>query len=280
VRTEQFLALEFTLAHPLEAADLLAKLSTEDRLQFFEENPPELAARLFQLMDPSTVADDLENTSDARASGIISQLPLEIASVLLRRLKEEKRSTILTGLPDPFKEKLSILLRFPENSAGALMDPQVLTFFQDSTVKEAVDQISTRPKYVLFYVPVVDRQQKLAGVVSIQELMLAPPTASLKSILEAGVPVLSPSSDFDTITSHPGWKIYHDLPVVDRNDVFLGVLTHRVLRQLAAEREPSGHSAHLIDAGKALGELYWLGISALAKGASSLVGSDRNKKGS
>lgn len=279
MRSEQTLALEFASAHPIEAADVLSQLPPEDRLRFISENSPDIVASLFRLMDPTTVSDDLANAENPNACEIVARLPMEIAAVLLRRLKEEKRAMILTGLPEAFQERLKFLLHYRENSVGASMDTQVLTFFDDLDIKNAVELISTQPKYVLFYIPVIDRQHRFIGVVGIRELMLAPPTAPLESIMEPGIATLSPESDLETIASHQGWMIFHELPVVDRNGVFLGVLSHRVLRRLQIEAEESDSSDHLVDTGRALGELYWLGISALAKGASSIVSSVKDKKG-
>jgi len=73
---------------------------------------------------------------------------------------------------------------------------------------------------------------------------------------------------------YPDWQIYHDLPVVNENGIFLGIVDYRTIRRLENELR-TGKTGIQHDTGKALGELYWLGLSAFFKGAASAVNPDK-----
>jgi hypothetical protein len=89
--------------------------------------------------------------------------------------------------------------------------------------------------------------------------------------MHTGIGKLVPNANSETILAHPDWRIYHELPVVDQAGVFLGLISYQVVRRLEEEVHENARSTPLSDAGKALGELYWVGMSAFLKGAASVM---------
>ena len=81
----------------------------------------------------------------------------------------------------------------------------------------------------------------------------------------------------EAILSHPGWQVFPDLPVVDARGRILGMLSYRILLHLESEVGEPASGRALSGASKALGELYWLGISAFVRGTSSILASDRRE---
>jgi Mg/Co/Ni transporter MgtE len=155
------------------------------------------------------------------------------------------------------------------------MEPNVFTLFEDQRVVEAVTQISRNPEHVHYHIPVIDRQQVLKGFVCIRELMRSEPESLVVTVTTPGVTRLLADSRREAIVSHPGWQLFPDLPVVDTRGRVLGMLSYRILRHLESEVGEPARGKALSGASKALGELYWLGISAFVRGTSSLVASDR-----
>jgi len=267
----QLLSQEFIKEHSLDAARILEKLPVEETVQFLKEIPPDLAAKVSNLMPPFMVAQCLEHMEDKRAAVIIERLSVEVATALLRRLEELKQLAILKVLPDDIMKSLSLVLKYPENTAGALMDPQVFTLFDDITVKDALLRIRTHPEHVFYHIPVIDREQVLLGLTNIREIMLSEPESLIASVMHPGIGHLSPNATREAILAHSDWRIYHDLPVVDQKGVFLGLISYQTIRRLEDDVQESARSRPLYDAGKALGELYWVGMSAFFKGAASFM---------
>ena len=272
--SEQLLSREFAAGHPIDAAEVLDELPADQRILFLEEIPPILGSQIIQLMNPSLVSGDLGKMRAARAAEILESVPPDSVSVLLRRMEEERRELVLNTLPPELSEGIRVSLRYPENTAGALMDPHVLTLFEDQEAGEAVSQISRDPQHVLCHIPVINRQQSLVGVTTVKDLMSADMTSLLLNLTDRGVARLKAETRREAILSHPGWRLYHDLPVVDHQDRFLGILSYRVLRHLESSEGVQPRGSAFSDASKALGELYWVGISAFVKAASSLDPSD------
>jgi magnesium transporter len=267
----QRLSKEFIKEHSLDAAKILETLPVEGTVKFLKEIPPDLAAKVSDLMPPFMVAQCLEHMDDKMAALIIEKFSVEVATALLRRVKKSKRLAILEVLPDDSKKSLGLVLKFSEHTAGALMDPQVFTLFDDISVKEAIKDIRNNPQHVFYHIPVISREQILLGLVNIRELMISEPESLVASVMHTGIGKLLPSANRETILAHPDWRNYHELPVVDQTGLFLGLISYQVVRRLESEVQESVRSASLSDTGKALGELYWVGMSAFLKGAASVM---------
>ena len=254
----------FIRAHAAEAARVLENCSLDDLVAFFSETPPELATSLFNVMESSTAAACLERMPSGEAGGALGGLPADRAAHLLRRMKQETKAAILDALPADFNRHLNRLLRYREETAGAMMESLVFTVPPEISAGEALHRLQTSPVRVLSYLYAVDRDRTLAGVITIRELLGADEGSSVASIMRREVMFLRTEDSLASVLVHPSWMDYHTLPVLDEQGLFAGALRHKHLFQLA------GHTDRLLrpgQAGTALGELYRIGLSALAKSA-------------
>ncbi len=259
----------FIRSHASEAARVLENCSTDELVPFFARTPPELAAALFNTMETSTSVACLERMAAAQAAAALAQVPLERAAMLVRRLQPEAREAVLPLLPPDFNKHLELLLRYPEETAGALMEPRVFTLPPEISVKEALARVQANPDYALYYLYVVERDQTLAGVLNLRELLAGGEGASVAALMHRDVVCLRMGDSLASVLAHPAWLEFYTLPVLDEQALFAGALRHRTLRQLASRADLMAHPGQ---AGTALGELYRIGLSALVK---STLGVDR-----
>ena len=258
----------FIRGHPPEAPRVLENLPLHELVSFCGRIPPDLAAVLFEAMDASAAAGCLERLEAVLAAEALSRVSLERAASLLRRLRPEGREAVLPLLPPDPGRHLALLLSCREDSAGALMDPRVLTLPPEVTAAEARGRMDARPEQASDCYYVVERDQTLAGVLGLRELLSAPPETPVSAHMEREVDCLRMDDSLASVRVHPGWLELHVLPVLDGRGRFAGALRHRTLRRLGeADRPPRPDPA-----GAALGELYRIGLSALVKGA---VGQER-----
>jgi magnesium transporter len=178
----------------------------------------------------------------------------------------EDRDRVVAELSSDASVPLRRILRYPQGTAGALMDPQVLSLPGHLPVAEALARVQRSPEHTLYYLYVVDRDQKLVGVLNLRELMLAPSSERLSSIMRADVARLSADSDLDSILAHPAWLEVHALPVIDEAGTFLGVVRYKTLRRL--EREAAGKPSpdQALSTLLNLGELCWIGFAGMLAG--------------
>jgi magnesium transporter len=269
---EQLLSQSFAENHPSDAAAILERLKPQQTAAYLDQLPPRYAAALLQCLVSPYAAECLVHLSAQRFALAIEALPLDTAAALLRRLDQPLQERLLDQAPSDVANLLRRLLRYPETSAGALMDARALALPEDITASEALTRVRRAPRYALYYLYVVDREQKLVGVLNLRELMLASPRASLAAVMRRAVASIPASADRLVIVEHPAWHDVHALPVVDDHGVLLGVLRYETLRELEGKSHTDTAAAGAISAVLTLGELCWVGLAGVLTDLSTTIG--------
>lgn len=263
------LSYMFITAHPIDAARILERHPPEETAPFFSGAPARVSAAVLQAMDTQSAAHCLDRLENHISASIIDRMPIHIAAVLLRHM--EQTEALLNAFLKDRTEDLQLLLRYPDGTAGSLMDPRILTIPNDLTAGEALTRVQAQATVAKDYIYVVDRGQILVGIYSLNRLLEAPPHQKITALMDKPTAQVSPYMTQQAIIEHPGWHLFHDLPVVDPQGMFLGAISYKTLRKL--EYEAIGHTGTESDqdASSALGELYWIGLSAFVKGAASIA---------
>lgn len=247
-------------AHPEEAARALETLDAARAAAVLADGPADVAAGALARTVPHAAASVLTALHPARAAALLAALPFDVAAAHLRRIDAGAREERIAALPDPLARSFRSLLRFPEGTAGALMDPRVAALADDITAAEALRALRTAADRALYNVYVVDRDQNLVGVLNLRELLLARPGERLSAVMGDPVHRLRAGADSLEIVSHPGWQQVHSLPVVDSGGRLLGAIRYRTLRRLEDElRGPLQRTDS--PTARALGELFGTALS-------------------
>ncbi|MBK9166512.1 MAG: magnesium transporter [Bryobacterales bacterium] len=267
--SEQALILAFVGEHTADAARILERLPAGDAAALLTELPPEPASEVVRRMSAFAGSTAIAAMDIQAAASLIAHMPHQDASSLLRRVEATVREGLIAALPDHMRDRLRVLLRYPEGTAGALMDPFVLVLPGDLTAGEALSRVRHRARHVYFYVYVTDRSHKLAGVLDLRELLLARASDTLTSVMRSDLAKVLADTDVITVQSHPGWQEYDALPVVDEGGVFLGAIRHRSVRRI---QTGDGRPAVAVgDTMLSLAELYWIGIGGMLRGLTGAV---------
>jgi Mg/Co/Ni transporter MgtE len=198
-----------------------------------------------------------------RGGYLVEQLPLDLAASILRRMNGPERAPLLAALPEKTSAALSALLRYADHTAGALMDPAVLSLPHDIHANEARNLIRRSGQRLLYYVYLVDREHRLVGVVNLPQLLFADPHESLTSLMKTPVARLPARADGPAILAHPGWNHWHDLPVVDDHEVLLGMIRYETFRRLQQAAAPNLQLKEALGLALGVGELYWMVAAGL-----------------
>lgn len=257
-------------AHPTEAARVLERQPAVQVAALLSALHPAGAAAVIERMIPTVGAECLAHVRTPAAAAVLEHLDAGAAAAILRRLDPGPRDAFLNAL-GALAAPVRILLSHAEGTAGSVMDPRALALPDDVTAGEAVIRAKRSARFLLYYLYVVDRGQRLAGVLDMAELMRARPGARLAGVMHAPVAAISASTAVSALLAHPGWEEFHAMPVVDDAGRFLGAIRYQAFRGLA--RADAGHPSDSAATVLALGELYWLGVSGFLRGlATTLTG--------
>lgn len=263
METEHLLSQIFLEAHPLDAAVIMERLPAEEAAALFEKVPARIAASVLVRMTSSIAADCLIQVTPDRYALIATALPLDTTAALLRLLDSEQQDRLLAGTPPDISFLLRRLLHYPEGTAGALMDPRVPAFPEDMTVGETLARVRRAPRHAHYYLYVTDRQQRFVGVLNLRELILASSKDLLASVMKSDVAKISAHADRISIVSHPAWRDFHALPVVDEQGIFLGVIRHETLRRIEEQSAVGRPGLGAFSTVLTLGELCWIGLTGV-----------------
>ncbi len=151
---------------------LLTNLDDETLADALEESPPQVQVDTLSHMDPERAADILEEMGPDEAADLLAELPPETSAQLLELMEEEDAEDVQT------------LLGYPEDSAGGIMTTEFAWVPVNLCAGEALEYLRHSPEAredeAMYYVYILDEEQRLRGVVSLRDLVLAPPDQPLE----------------------------------------------------------------------------------------------------
>lgn len=242
--------------HPDRAAAVLERSPLDDAARLIGSRPPAVAAEVVRRMSPHLASAVLAGLDPQAAAGILEALPFDASTRLARRIEPQQRERILERVTPRRARGMRSSLEFPERTAGALMDPDVLALPQDLSAQEALTQIRGAAEQARYNLYVVDREQRLVGALNLRELLIARGSTPLSTLMVGDPHRVLATDDRAAVLTHPGWKEVHSLPVVDEANAYLGAIRYRTLREIEEElssrtgdEDASSAFAQLITAG-------------------------------
>ena len=261
----------FVSAHPAEAARVLELLPASDLAEAILDLPTDTLSKLLRWLTPHSAANALTLVPAPQAAPAFEETPRDAAAAILRAMDARHRAAIVDSLDATAQKALRRLLRYAEGTAGALMDPAVLSIAENASAGEALERLRQSPQHALYYVYVVAADQKLIGVVNLRELMAARPEQLLGMIAVHSVESVSARARRESIVVDPGWKRFHALPVVGADGRFVGAIRYESVRKLEETLLETGLDDGSSETAAALGELYGLGLKGLFEWATSAL---------
>ena len=237
---EAALTREFITKHPAGAARLLDKLEPHAATSLLAPLPAELITPVWESLLPDIGRQMLLVSEPALARKVLNRMQPPQAVTLLSGMEESQRESLLTTLSNVAQHDLRRLLTYPVNSAGALMDPRVLTLRPQLSVAEALEQLRrdqhhrrvVRGRRILY---VVDDERRLTGLIELQDLALAAPGDTLAGLIGPVIAVVDTLADRNEIVAILENHRLSSLPVVDADGHLVGVVRQEQLLRAARE---------------------------------------------
>ena len=184
------------------------------------------AARVLLELDSDALMGVVADLDDRTIASICTSSAPDDAADLLDVLPEQRRETILSSLGPARGAKLQSLLVREEETAGSLMNTEFLALDENLTVSSAIESIRRyERKEGFFYVYTIDSMSHLVGVLSLRNLLLAPPDSTLKSIMVQHVVRTTIDSSQEEVAQLVAKYDLLSIPVVDLQNRLVGVVT-------------------------------------------------------
>lgn len=213
--------------HPADIADRLEQLATHEAVAELRALPAETASEVLTELDTEVANDIAAQLSNEELSTLLEELPHDEAADIAADLPPEQQYAVLAQLDPPESAKVSELMRYSEDSAGGIMRDTFIALPAHLSVGDGLDLIRKRGEEEfqgITYVYIIDTHGKLAGIVSIRDLVFRPPGRRLADVMNPRVHFVRVDTDQEEVARQFTQYHYMALPVVERDGRLVGVV--------------------------------------------------------
>ena len=276
---------------------LVNTLSPAEIGSLLESLPPARRSVVWGLVDPEDDGEVLVHVGDEVREGLIADMDPDELVAAAADLDIDDLADLVEDLPDAVidevlksmdrenRERLEQVLSYAEDSAGRLMNPDVVTVRADTTIDVVLRYLRLRgelPEHT-DHIYVVSKRHQYLGRIALQALLTSEPNTPVNRLVDdeqAAIDVHESEADVARQFSDHDWI---SAPVVDDGNVLLGRITiDDVVDIIREQAEHQALGAAGLDEDEDLfspvpratkRRLLWLGINlATAFLASSVVG--------
>ncbi len=213
--------------HPADIADIISQVSHKEGATFFNDLDVDVAAEALSELKPETQVDIISEMDTDKAADIIEEMPPDEAADILSDLPVDKAKEILESIEKEEAEDIQELLSHEEDTAGGVMTNEFIAYPPETTVRGAIEKFRKYAAEVetVYYIYIVDASEKLLGVISLRELLLAPPDTKISDIMETKLKTVTPETDEVEVAEIISKYNLLAIPVVDTEGFMLGIVT-------------------------------------------------------
>lgn len=219
--------------------DVLVTMTAPDIAVLFEGIGQEMLPRLFRLLPKELAAETfvemeqeaqellIRGFSDNELKEVLDELYVDDAVDIVEEMPANVVKRILRQAEPEMRKMINEILKYPEDSAGSIMTTEYVSLRPNMTVEEAFKRIRRTgiDKETIYTCYITRDDRKLVGFLSIRSLLLADENDVLEEIMEQNVVSVHTLEDQETVAQMFAKYSYIALPVVDKEERLVGIVT-------------------------------------------------------
>ena len=213
--------------HPADLATIIDQLSRSDRVGVIAALDDEAAADAIGEMEPETQVDILEDLEPARAADILEEMDPDEAADLVADLSDDSRVEILGLMEKDEAEEVQELMEYDEDTAGGIMTTEFVAVPASLTAAETIDRLRELEPTTetIYYVYVTDSEDRLVGVLSLRDLIVAKPSTRISTFMYDEPVAVHTDASQEEVTEAVARYNLLAVPVVDAEGRLQGIVT-------------------------------------------------------
>jgi len=213
--------------HPADIADILTDLSQAEGGELLESMDVSQVADALEEVETDLQVSLVEGMSDEKVADVLEEMSPDEAADLLAELPPDRSEDLLELMEKEGAADVRLLLRFAEDSAGGLMTTEYAYVNNHLNAAEALAQLrqTAAEAEQFFYVYVLEPDDRLVGVFSLSDLVMANPATPVVDFMHARVVSVLPDASQDELAHLVSKYNLLALPVVDEEERLLGIVT-------------------------------------------------------
>lgn len=220
---------EFLTMHPYDQALFFKDLEEAERTKVYHYLSPQELAIVFENMEIEeeeyeSILSEMEPTY---AAEMLANMYTDNAVDVLNQLEKEQVASYLTIMDEEAAEDIKDLLHYEEYTAGSIMTTEFIAIEANQTVRSAMYILKSHAPHAetIYYVYVVDEFKRLAGVISLRDLIVSDDDTMISEIMSERVVSVSVGEDQEEVARKIRDYNFLAVPVVDFQNHLLGIIT-------------------------------------------------------
>ena len=217
----------FSELHPADIADLIDNLGEQEKIHLFSLLDVEKASDVIPELSDASREQILEEISDKKLTEIIDEMDSDDAADVIAELPEDQARAVLDGIEPEESRDLKNLLKYEEDTAGGIMQSELVSVSSDSTINSALNAVVQASDEIenVYNVFVVDGDNVLIGAIPLQKLITSGRTSPAIEAIDKTIPSVQTDVDQEEVARMFEKYDLVSLPVVDSGNHLLGRIT-------------------------------------------------------
>lgn len=212
--------------YPVDIAEFMEELDEKQVLILFRLLDKDNAAETFSYMN-SDVRETLINAlTDSELEEVMEEMYLDDVADVVGELPANVVDRLLMATDEETRQQINALLKYPDNSAGSVMNVEYIGLRPDMTVEEAIlkiRQVGINKETI--YTCYVTDKRKLIGVVDVKDLLTNSDTRTMEEIMDTNVLYAHTLDDQEDVAQMINKYGLVAIPIVDTEGYLVGIVT-------------------------------------------------------
>ena len=217
----------FSDMHPADIADLIDELDEEDRLQLFSLLEVEKASDVILELSDNSREQIIEDLSNEQLTDIIEEMESDDQADIIAELSDDQAKAVLDAIEPEDSRDVKELLKYPEDTAGGIMQSELVSVKKQATINEAFQAVADAKNEMenIHNIFVVDEEDRLIGAVPLQRLITTKRFTPIVDVIDEDIPSVFARMDQEEVARL--FKKYDlvSIGVVDEQQHLLGRIT-------------------------------------------------------
>lgn len=222
------LKLEITNLNEVDIAEIIEDIDDKkEQVKVFRLLPKDIAADTFSNLPIDIQQELITSLSMKEAGSIIDNLYADDATDLIDEMPANIVTKLLANTTPETRKDINYLLKYPENSAGSIMNIDFVDFKADITLEEAISKLRRegKEKESIDTCFVLDKNRQLLGTIELKELLFNPSDKTVEEVMDDRVIFTHTLEDQEEVAKQFSKYDLTLMPVVDKEDRLVGVIT-------------------------------------------------------
>jgi magnesium transporter len=224
-----------TPLHYADVADLIERLGSDDRRTLIEVLRPDFDPEVLHELDDTVRDEVVEYLGVKELAAAVTELDSDDAVVVLEELDREEQQQVLESIPAEDRAVLEEALSYPEDSAGRLMQRELVSVPSGWTVGQTIDFMrqsadndrtgENELPEVFYDIFVVDQDRRPVGTIPLSRLLRTRRPVPVTGIMETKMQIVPATMDQEDVAFLFRQRDLVSAPVVDSDGRLIGQIT-------------------------------------------------------